>query len=91
VAGGGLQETSLADTASLLALLGLVLFPTLLGHTAANNAVRHFSPLTVSFFTLLEPVLATVIAALLLGELPAAAQVPAYLLFIAAAVLALLV
>ncbi len=80
----------LSDTGSLLALLGLALFPTLIGHTSANYGVRILSPLTVSFFTLLEPVFATAAAASLLGESPRVEVLPAYLLFVAATVLVLL-
>jgi drug/metabolite transporter (DMT)-like permease len=86
---GGAGAVRLEDTASLLALLGLALLPTLVGHTSSNYGVRHFPPLVVSFFTLLEPLFATAAAALLFGEAPRAAVVPAYLLFIAATVLAL--
>ena len=78
------------DTASLLALLGLALFPTLVGHTSTNYGVRFFRPLTVSFFTLLEPVVATAAAALLLGEPLRTEVLPAYLLFLGATVLVLL-
>ncbi len=79
----------LTDTGSLLALLGLALFPTLVGHTSTNYGVRFFSPLTVSFFTLLEPVFATAAAAPLLGEPPRTEVLPAYALFVAATVLVL--
>jgi len=87
---GGLPEGSLGDTGSLAALAGLVLFPTLIGHTSLNFGVRHLSPLTVSFFSLAEPVLSTAAAALILGELLRPADLPAYGLLLAATVLYLL-
>jgi drug/metabolite transporter (DMT)-like permease len=86
LAGGELARTDLGDTASALALLGLALLPTLIGHSANNYAVRFLPPLTVSFFTLAEPVLATAAAALVLTELPAPAEVPTYALFLCATV-----
>ena len=65
---GDLASVRLSDTGSLLALLGLVFLPTLVGHTSMNYGVRRLAPLTVSFFTLAEPLVATTAAALLLGE-----------------------
>ncbi|OHD24970.1 MAG: hypothetical protein A2064_07570 [Spirochaetes bacterium GWB1_66_5] len=87
---GGLPEGALGDTVSLAALAGLVLFPTLIGHTSVNFGVRHLSPLTVSFFSLAEPVVATAAALLLLGEPLAPLDLPAYGLFLAATLLYLL-
>jgi len=84
--GGGPGRVNLGDTGSILALVGLALFPTLIGHTANNYGVRFLPPLTVSFFTLAEPVLATAAAALVLGEVPAARELPSYALLLAATV-----
>jgi len=84
---GDFGRLPLGDTGSLLALLGLVLFPTLIGHTSENYGVRYFSPLTVSFFTLAEPVLSSLLAAALLREVPDPRVLPAYLLFFSATVL----
>jgi drug/metabolite transporter (DMT)-like permease len=86
LAGGQLARTDPGDVASALAIVGLALLPTLVGHTANNFAVRFLPPLTVSFFTLAEPILATVAAMIVLGEFPAAAEVPTYALFLAATV-----
>jgi drug/metabolite transporter (DMT)-like permease len=87
---GQLAAVRLADTGSLLALLGLVFLPTLVGHTAVNYGVRHLAPLTVSFFSLAEPLVATSAAVLLLGERLAALTLPAYGLLLAATLLYLL-
>ena len=87
---GGLPAGSLGDTGSLAALAGLVLFPTLIGHTSLNYGVRHLSPLTVSFFSLAEPILSTAAAALILGETLRPLDLPAYGLFLAATLLFLL-
>ena len=88
---GGLPAGSLGDTGSLAALAGLVLFPTLIGHTSLNFGVRHLSPLTVSFFSLAEPILSTAAAALILGEPLRPLDLPAYGLFLAATLLYLVV
>ena len=84
--GGQFGRMDLGDLGSTLALIGLALFPTLIGHTANNYAVRFLPPLTVSFFTLAEPLLATAAAVLVLSELPAPLELPTYLLFLAATV-----
>jgi len=86
LAGGQLAGTDLRDAASALALVALALLPTLIGHTANNFAVRFLPPLTVSFFTLAEPVLATGAAMVVLGEFPAPSEVPTYALFLVATV-----
>ena len=88
--GGNIRGLVLSDTGSLAALLALALLPTLVGHTAANYGVRHFTPLTVSFFTQLEPVFATLAAIPILAETPAVGEIPAYLMFFSATLLYLL-
>jgi drug/metabolite transporter (DMT)-like permease len=87
---GSLGGVRLSDTVSLAALAGLVLFPTMISHTAANFAVRHLKPLTVSFFSLSEPIVATAAALLLLQEPLRPGQLPAYALLVAATLLYLL-
>ena len=87
---GGLGAVRLGDTGSLAALAGLVIFPTLIGHTSLNFGVRHLRPLTVSFFSLAEPIMSTAAAALLLGEPLRPRELPAYGLFLAATLLYLL-
>lgn len=49
-------------------VVGMALVPQLLGHTALNRSLRHFSAGQVSTATLLEPVFAGVLAWLLLKE-----------------------
>jgi drug/metabolite transporter (DMT)-like permease len=87
---GSLAEVRPGDAGSLAALAGLVLLPTLVGHTSINYGVRHLAPLTVSFFSLSEPLIATSAAALLLGEPLRPRELPAYGLFLAATLLYLL-
>jgi drug/metabolite transporter (DMT)-like permease len=87
LAGGGLARVDLTALGSVLALLGLALFPTLIGHTSINYGVRHLNPLTVSFFTLAEPIIASLTAALILSEIPPLREFPSYALFLGATVL----
>jgi len=49
-------------------ILAMALVSQLLGHTGMNAALRWFSPTTVSFSTLVEPVLAALLALALFGE-----------------------
>lgn len=87
---GDLAAVRLNDLASLSALMALVLFPSLIGHTTLNYGVRYFPPLTVSFFTLLEPVFATITAAIFLSEFPGIGEFPSYILFLSATVIIML-
>jgi drug/metabolite transporter (DMT)-like permease len=89
--GGGLARVDVTAVGSVLALLGLALFPTLIGHTSNNYGVRYLSPLTISFFTLTEPIVASLTAALILAEIPPYREFPSYALFLAATVLYLLI
>jgi drug/metabolite transporter (DMT)-like permease len=87
LAGGGLAQVDLNDVGSVLALLGLALFPTLIGHTSNNYGVRYLNPLTISFFTLAEPIIASFTAVLVLSEVPPIREFPSYALFLGATVL----
>jgi drug/metabolite transporter (DMT)-like permease len=49
-------------------ILAMALISQLLGHTAMNAALRWFSPSAISFSTLLEPVVAALLAVALFGE-----------------------
>jgi drug/metabolite transporter (DMT)-like permease len=49
-------------------IVAMALVSQLLGHTGMNAALRWFSPTTVSFSTLLEPVIAAVLALIIFGE-----------------------
>jgi drug/metabolite transporter (DMT)-like permease len=55
---------------TLLAFLALALIPTLAGHGLVNRSLRHLSAPTVGLFMLGEPIGATLLALLLLGERP---------------------
>jgi drug/metabolite transporter (DMT)-like permease len=87
LAGGDLAAVDPTALGSVLALLGLALFPTLVGHTSNNYGVRYLSPLTISFFTFAEPIIASLTAALILSEIPPVREFPSYALFLGATVL----
>jgi len=82
--GGGFSAMQWNDGLSYLWLGCLVALPTLLGHGSATYGVRYFTPLMVSFFTLAEPILATLYALAILGEVPGPIEIPSYLLFVCA-------
>jgi drug/metabolite transporter (DMT)-like permease len=64
----------LSNASAWAGILGMALISQLLGHTAINAALRWFSPSTVSFTTLLEPMSAAILALIVFGErLPAPA------------------
>lgn len=60
------------DTATWLAIFGLVVGPQLLGHTMLSRLVATLGPVTVSLALVTEPIGATVLAWLLLDEAPPA-------------------
>jgi drug/metabolite transporter (DMT)-like permease len=76
-----------ADSGSWLALAALALLPTLVGHASNTYAVRFFPPILVSFTTLLEPILSTITALVVLGERPRIGNLPAYAMLAAATTL----
>jgi drug/metabolite transporter (DMT)-like permease len=59
------------DGGTWLAILGLVAGPQLLGHTVFNTLLSTVTATVVAVAVLAEPVGATILAAILLGELPA--------------------
>ncbi len=58
------------DTQSYLAFLALALVPQILGHSCFSWALAHFSPVFVTVAILGEPIGATLLAFLVLGETP---------------------
>ena len=55
---------------TILCFVGLALIPQLLGHTSYNYALGYLPAAYVSVATLAEPIGATILAVLVLGELP---------------------
>jgi drug/metabolite transporter (DMT)-like permease len=66
------------------ALLGMTLGPQIFGHTLLNWSLRHFPSSTVAFSILLEPVIAALLAWLLLGQAVTPIQMLGGLLVLAA-------
>ena len=87
LARGEAATTSWTDGGSWLALAALALLPTLVGHASNTYAVRFFPPILVSFTTLLEPILSSIAALVVLGERPRTGELPAYALLAAATTL----
>jgi drug/metabolite transporter (DMT)-like permease len=71
------------DAATWVAVAGLALGPQLLGHTLINFALRDIDVVSVSVSIMVEPVIATVLALLLLNESPPALVVPGGVLLLA--------
>jgi drug/metabolite transporter (DMT)-like permease len=69
-------------------MIALGLIPQLIGHTAANYAVRHLSATLVSIAVLGEPVGSTILAVFLLGEQPGLLQILGGILILAGIVFA---
>ena len=63
-------------------IVAMALISQLLGHTGMNAALRWFSPTAVSFSTLLEPVIAAVLALVLFGETLSGAAIAGALLLL---------
>jgi len=59
---------ALGNVTSWFGILAMAFVSQLLGHTALNAALRDFTPSTVSLATLLEPVIAALLAAALFAE-----------------------
>jgi drug/metabolite transporter (DMT)-like permease len=59
---------AIGDYRAWFGVLGMAIFAQLIGHTALNAALRDFTPSVVAMATLLEPVSAALLAALLFAE-----------------------
>jgi len=75
------------DMSNTVAILGLALVPTLLGHSLYNYSLGSVKAVTANLFPLLEPVLSSVFAALLFGEIPTFIQLLGYLLILLAVII----
>lgn len=72
------------------AMLGLLaLFPSALGHSLVNYALRHMESYRVSLSILVEPVVSSILAALLFAEIPGLGFFPGALLIFAGVFLAM--
>ena len=59
---------AIADAKAWGGIIAMALISQLMGHTAMNAALRWFSPSAVAFTTLLEPVVAALLALAIFGE-----------------------
>ncbi len=72
------------DTQTLLAILGLGVVPTLLGHTLYNYALGSVKTVTANLFPMMEPIIASLLAVILFAEIPTIVQSAGYVLILAA-------
>lgn len=70
------------DTQNVLAILGLALLPTAMGHSLYNYSLGSVKAVTANLFPLMEPILASLFAIPLFGEVPNALQVAGYALIL---------
>jgi len=75
------------DMSNTVAILGLALVPTLLGHSLYNYSLGSVKAVTANLFPLLEPVLSSVFAVPLFGEIPTIIQLLGYLLILSAVII----
>ena len=66
------------DTQNLWAILGLGIVPTMLGHSLYNYALGSVKAVTANLFPLLEPIIASLFAIVLFGEIPTVIQSAGY-------------
>jgi len=59
---------NVTNTSAWLGILAMALLSQLLGHTSLNISLHFFSPSAISFSTLLEPVIAAILAAIIFQE-----------------------
>lgn len=72
------------DTQNIVAILGLGLLPTTLGHSLYNYSLGSVKTVTANLFPLMEPVLASIFAIPLFGEIPNPVQIAGYGLILVA-------
>jgi drug/metabolite transporter (DMT)-like permease len=87
VAFSGTQTFKPYDVQNLLAILGLGIVPTMLGHTLYNYALGSVKAVTANLFPLMEPIIASLLAVMLFGEIPTIVQDAGYFLILVAVVI----
>jgi len=75
------------DLQNLLAILGLGIVPTMLGHTLYNYALGSVKAVRANLFPLIEPIIASLLAVVLFGEVPTIVQDGGYFLILIAVVI----
>lgn len=74
----------LYDAQNVVAILGLALLPTAVGHSLYNYSLGSVKTVTANLFPLMEPILASLFAIPLFGEVPNPFQVAGYTLILLA-------
>ncbi len=64
------RQIAIPLPAEVLPLLAVAFFPTVLGHTLHFSSLKHLTPFQASTLSLLEPVVASILAALIFLEIP---------------------
>ena len=75
------------DTQNFVAILGLAFLPTAVGHSLYNYSLGSVKTVTANLFPLMEPVLASLFAIPLFGEVPNQIQVAGYILILVAVII----
>jgi drug/metabolite transporter (DMT)-like permease len=70
------------NTVNIVAILGLGIVPTLVGHSLYNYSLGSVKVVTANLFPLLEPIIASILAVLLFSEIPTLAQIGGYSLIL---------
>jgi len=84
VEGSGASAFQPYDPQNIVAILGLGLIPTALGHSLYNYSLRSVKTVTANLFPMLEPVIASALAVPLFQEIPNSIQCIGYALILAA-------
>lgn len=82
ILGGGTFRSY--NTVNIVAILGLAIVPTLVGHSLYNYSLGSVKVVTANLFPLLEPIIASLLAVLLFGEIPTITQIGGYSLILLA-------
>ena len=72
------------NTQNLAAIFILALVPTALGHSLYNYSLASVKAVTANLFPLMEPIIASILAVPLFGEVPTVTQIAGYALILAA-------
>ncbi len=72
------------NTQTVIAILGLAFLPTALGHSLYNYSLGSVKAVTANLFPLLEPIVASIFAVSLFGEVPNTVQISGYILILLA-------
>ena len=86
--GSGANVFQTRSFESAIAILGLALVPTAMGHSLYNYSLGTVKALTANLFPLMEPIIASSLAIPLFNEIPTPIQVVGYALILTSVILA---